>query len=92
VINYSSKSKGATMENPTNNTRKKIDPNDCWLTPTAAAKRAGCSRDSWYRWGRTGSRPAPDGYSPSGTPVWRASTVDRLFEQGSPQPKKKRTE
>ncbi len=61
---------------------KKIatDPGDVWLTPTAAAKRAGCSRDSWYRWGRDGSRPPPDGYGPAGTPVWRASTIDRMYE------------
>lgn len=70
------------MGNSTKDTGKKNDPNDVLLGAAAAGKRAGVSSHTWARWQSAGAGPAPDGYTQNGTPRWRASTVDRFFEQG----------
>jgi len=59
---------------------------DPWIGPSEAAKLLGCDRGTFYNWRKSGMVPKPAGFTPTGRPKWRRSTINKIIEEGVAKP------
>lgn len=48
---------------------------------TKSANYIGIHRTTLDRWRKDGVAPEPDGYTPTGGPRWKRSTLDRMLRE-----------